>query len=150
MRFPSLLHTLFGSFTAQRPNPHFARAPEKEEPLSRFLCSKSHFSIEKMLVKPGAFLPEPNSLETSVFRTSGLLSSEIWALGDRHVAKPTGRTLRARAEVFAKSVYGIALKIHPDNNPERHATIVGWPIEKNEQLMLAIELAAESTLEPRA
>jgi len=150
MRFLSLLRTLFGSSIKQRPDPEFARLPEQEEPLSRFLFStKSHFSIEKKLVKSGAFLPEPTTLETSVFRTTGLLSSEIWAIGERHVAKPSGRTLRARAELLAKSVYSVALNIHPDNNPERHATIVGWPTEKNEQLMLAAQLAAESALNLR-
>ena len=149
MRFLSLLRTLFGSSITQQRDPRFSRIPEQGEPLSRFLCSKSHFSIEKRLVKPGAFLPEPTSLETSVFRTNGLLSAEIWAIGERYITKPSGRTLRARAELFAKSVYGVALKVHPDNNPERHATIVGWPTEKNEQLMLATQLAAASTLDRR-
>jgi hypothetical protein len=130
----------------QQPSSPFALPPDDAEPLSRFLLSKSRCSVKTMRVKPAAFLPEPNSLETSVFRTLGLNPEEIWAIGEHHVAQPTGHTLRGRGQVLAQVPRRLGLKVRPDNQPERHAAIVGWPAEKDRQQMLAIELAEEATL----
>ena len=146
MPFRRRLPWLFGSFMPQPPSTRFALPPDDAEPLSRFLLSKSHISVEKMRVKSAAFLPEVRSLETSVFRTVDLDPAEIWAIGEQHVATPIGRTLHGRGEVAAQVPRRMGLQVRPDNQPERHAAIVGWPAEKDRQLMLAIELAEESTL----
>ncbi len=97
-------------------------------------------------MKSSAFLPEPNSLETSVFRTIGLNEKEIWTIGEYHVAQPRGHTLRGRGEVLTQVPRRLGLNVRPDNQPERHAAIVGWPVEKDRQQLLAIELAEEATL----
>lgn len=146
MRFLSRLRSLFGSFMPQQPSSPFALPPDDAEPLSRFLLSTRHYEVKKMHVKTSAFLPEPNSLETSVFRTLGLNSEEIWAIGEHHVAQPTGRTLHGRGQVLARAPRRLGLEVQPDNQPERHAVIAGWPPQKDKQLMLAIELAAEAAL----
>ncbi len=135
-----------GSFMPQQPSSPFALPPDNAEPLSRFLLSKTRFSVEKMRVKSAAFMPERNSLETSVFRTIGLGADEIWAIGEYRVAQPTGCTLYGRGQVLAEVPRRLGLKVRPDNLPARHASIVGWPAEKDRQQMLAIELAEESTL----
>ena len=104
------------------------------EELARYLLSRSHFSTENQRVKPHAFLPEPRSMETSVFRIRELTADQIWDLGRRLVAAPRGKELRARAEIIARAILDVGLVIHPNNVPERHAAIRGWPEEKERQI----------------
>lgn len=130
----------------QQPRSPFALPPDDAEPLSRFLFSKRVYNVEKMRLRSTAFLPERISLETSVFRTLGLNADEIWSIGEHHVAQPTGRALHGRGEVLAQVPRRFGLKVRPDNQPERHAAIAGWPTEKHKQQMLALQLAEEATL----
>ena len=129
----------------QPPSGAFALPPNDTEPLSRFLFSKTRYSREKMRVRHSAFMPEPRSLETSVFRTTGLRPEQVWAIGSS-VAQPVGHKLHGRAEVLAHVPRRLGLDVRPDNQPERHAAIVGWPAEKDGQQLLAIQLAAEAVL----
>jgi hypothetical protein len=85
-------------------------------------------------------------METSVFRIRGLTADQIWDLGRRLVAAPRDKTLRARADLIARAILDVGLVIHPDNVPERHAVIRGWPEEKERRMMLAVELAEASQL----
>ena len=121
-----------------------------EEPLSRYLLQSGHFSRQHSRVKPNAFLPEPRGLATSVFRTYGLTETEIWEIAGAHVSGPTGRPVYGRADILASQVEATGLRVNPDNVPERHANIVGWPQRKDEQLALAQELAAAAVLRLRA
>lgn len=116
-----------------------------EEPLSRFILSKSHFSKENQRVKYGAFLPA-SSGETSVFRTSELSDSQIWNLGDIYVAQQRKMPALGRGDILSSVIFERGLKITADNNPPRHANIIGWPEEKSKQKLIAIELAANATL----
>ena len=116
-----------------------------DEPLSRFILSKSHFSREKQRVKYGAFMPSSNG-ETSVFRTSNLTNNQIWNLGDTHVAQERRMQLLGRGDIQASAVFEKGLKIAADNNPQRHANIKGWPGEKSERLLIATELAVNAAL----
>jgi hypothetical protein len=122
---------------------HFDRAPGRGEVLSRFIFSRRQFSPEQNRVKPTAFLPSKESRETSVFRTGGLEPAEIRRIGDQ-----LGRdqALKAWGDVLAGAVFDIGLEVRPDNDPERHAAIVGWPEEKDQQLSLAQRLAADAVL----
>ena len=129
----------------QPPSDAFALPPNDAEPLSRFLFSKTRYSPDRMRVKHSAFMPEPISLETSVFRIIGLRPEQAWAIGSS-VAQPLGHKLHGRAEVLAHVPGRVGLKVRPDNQPERHAAIVGWPAEKDGQKMLAIQLAEEAVL----
>ena len=149
MRFLSLLRSRFASFSRRRRRSVFSLPPGPREELSRYLLSRSHFSSTNQRVKYHAFLPAPRSMETSVFRIRGLRADEIWDLGQRLVAGPLGRPLRARADITTREVLEVGLAIHPDNRPERHATIRGWPEEKERQMILATELAAASQLHVR-
>ncbi len=60
-----------------------------------------------------------------------------------------GRPLLGRTDIIASIVISKDLRIIPSEPPERHANITGWPDEKSEQKMIAIELAAESNLHLR-
>jgi hypothetical protein len=123
----------------------FDGVPEQDEILSRFIFSDSHFRRGQGGVKPVPFLPSPESLETSVFRGTGLTRSEIRAAGDV-AGEPRGRTLKAWGDVLAGVVFGVGLNVRPDNVPERHAAIIGWPEQKDAQISLAQQLAEAATL----
>ena len=62
---------------------------------------------------------------------------------------PRNRTLYGRADVMNQNIESIGLVVVPDNIPERHANIVGWPSEKDKQISLAQELAAMALLSLR-
>lgn len=67
---------------------------------------------------------------------------EIWRLGEAHVSKK----LHGRAELTIADVAEVGLTIDPDNNPERHATVSGWPTQKSAQILYALKLAERATL----
>lgn len=84
--------------------------------------------------------------ETSVSRILKVGNPEVWGLGDE-VARESGRDPpRAGGEVSTAHVRHCQLKAEPDEPPERHAIVVGWPTEKDKQMSLAQLLAAEATL----
>jgi hypothetical protein len=134
----------FAGFT-RASSVRFDDVPDREENLSRFIFSSSHFNTGQRRVKPDAFLPSRNQLETSVFRTADLNTAEVRQIGDM-VGTQTGRNLKAWGDVLAGVVFDVGLAVRPDNNPERHAAIVGWPAEKDERLSLAQRLAAAAML----
>ena len=119
-------------------NPH--------EIITRYLLSKSHFSISSSRVKPRALEPSSRDNSTSVFRIMNLNEDQIWRLARAFVSNPTGRSLYARADIPALAVYELSLNIHPDEPPPRHANIVGWPPEKHARMSLAQQLTASATL----
>ena len=93
---------------------------------------------------PRAFMPPPNR-KTSVFQINGLTESEIWDIGEE-VVRPNGKTLYGRGDILAVQIEKTKLRIDYDNTPPRHANIIGWPEDKDEQKSLAQELAAEAKL----
>jgi hypothetical protein len=145
MNFLSRLLSRFVSFTRAHHEDRLGQPPADSEPLSRFIFPKNHFHRQTMRPKPDAFLPSGTPPQASVFRTIGLTSAEIWQIG-LEIGSVRGRTLRARADVFARAVLDTGLVVDPDDTPPRHANIIGWPEEKHEQLMLATELAEAATL----
>jgi hypothetical protein len=118
-----------------------------DEPLGRYIFSKSHFSSENNKVKSSAFMP-PIDLKLSVFRTRGLNEIEIWHIAENEIIKnkPSPTTLYGRAEILSFAVKSAGLEIDPDNTPPRHANIIGWPQEKDKQKMIAIELTTKASL----
>jgi len=117
------------------------------EDLTRYLFDSGKFAATKGRVKPGVFVPAKNGT-TSVFRTSGLSDLQNWETGNS-VANELQRTLLARAEVKASCVPE-PLRIDPSEPPPRHANIVNWPESRDEQLMLAQQIAAEAQLVVKA
>lgn len=148
MSFLSRLLSRFAKSISTEVEDRFGRAPEALEPLARFIFPRIHLSRKTLRPKPDAFLPSGSPLQTSVFRTLGLTQPEIWHIG-LEIGSLRGRTLRGRADILVGVVLDSGLTIDPDNTPPRHANIVGWPEEKHEQLMLAMELAESATLHLR-
>lgn len=123
------------------------RGPISEaESIARFLTHERHFSATKGVVKAGGFMPPPD-LATSVFRTAGLSEARVWGMGQAYVRGYEGRGPLARADLVALEIITVGLRLQPDDVPPRHAGIVGWPLEKEAQKDLALELAARATLQ---
>ena len=121
---------------------------QDSEPLARYIYFSNHLYApnDKGDIKPklNAFMPSKNG-ETSIFRTIGLSSVQLMDLGLLYGRKD--RELKGAA-IFSSDVIEIInkenrtnVKIHPDNNPERHANIISWPEEKSEQKAIAREIA---------
>ncbi len=113
------------------------------ETLSRFVIYNRWIRKSNNTVKYVAFTPNDNG-DTSVFRISDITDNEIWAIGDREVAPKRSRPILGRADIVAASVTAKDLKVIPNEPPERHANIFGWPNEKSEQKQIALELAEEA------
>jgi len=98
-------------------------------------------------------MPPPN-LRESVYRTTNKPSAEIWEIGELFVAKPMSekvgkiKTIQGRADITAVQIMNKkGLDVSPDTEPHPfHANIIGWPEAKDEQKMLAVELANEASL----
>jgi hypothetical protein len=121
---------------------------DPKELLTRFLTSRNHYSPHNRRVKYGAFMP-PSDLRLSVFRVEGLSNVEIWEIGEKNVVQKSEKTLHGRAEIKTIEVTEKGLSVDPDNNPPRHASIIGWYQDKGKQKLIAMELAAEAALELR-
>lgn len=116
------------------------------EQIARYILSKRYFSTKNRTVKYGAYMPAPNG-ETSVYRISGLSEEEVWQIGQQNVAKPGMRTLYARGDTPASVIMKTGLTLVPETTPHPlHANIVNWPLVKDEQKMLALEIVNEATL----
>ena len=65
------------------------------------------------------------------------------------MAAPLGRPLYGRGDLSVSSVLATGLTVDPDDNPPRHAGIVGWPETKDARISLAQRLAASALLRLR-
>ena len=121
------------------------------ESLARYLTHHNHYSTSKSVVKASAFLPPP-TLRLSIFRIDKLTLEEVLEIGRVNVVSvmPLPReNVYGFANIKASAVYENNLDVDPDNNPPRHADIVGWPQERSERKLIAEELAARATLRLR-
>ena len=114
------------------------------EPITRYIFSSSHFSPQANRIKHNAFMP-PASGGTSVFRTSGLVETDIWAIG-QGISTQRSQQLHARGDLFSSDVLSVSLAVEPSEPPPRHANITGWPQEKDLIKLKAMELADKATL----
>jgi hypothetical protein len=123
-----------------------AKTVGASEPLARYLINRNSYSPAMQSVKPAAFLPPPDN-RLSVFRIDGLNTEDVCQIGQQKVvSKMTGRTLHGFADIVAQAFLDVKLTVDPDNNPARHASVVGWPEDRDKQMLIAIELAASAKL----
>ena len=95
-------------------------------------------------VKPDAFIPYPYS-DLSVTRHKNLSEQELWCIGQA-IADARPATLYGRADICAAEARRQSLSIEPrpvSNNPN-HAVVLGWPVDKPAQKIIAQELAAKA------
>jgi hypothetical protein len=114
--------------------------------ITRYITNRRHYASTTRRVKYNLFMPYNNpvtsNLETSVYRVRTLTPDQIWCIGLHYVAIPKKEKLRGRADLTASSVFDKNLEIKPHTAVHRlHANIVGWPVEKNKQMLIAQKLA---------
>ena len=70
---------------------------------------------------------------------------EVWEIGES-VVIVSGKTLYGRAAIRVEDVEKAGLSVMPDDNPPRHANIIGWPDEKSERKLFAERLVGSAQL----
>ena len=117
-----------------------------EENITRFINQKAYFRSDDVTVRHNAFMPNRDG-EVSVYRITGIDDSEIYAIGTEYFAEITGKPLMGRADIIVSEILKHDLRIQPHQDPHpRHANICGYPDEKSERKLVAIELAAGAQL----
>ena len=114
------------------------------EVLSRFIMQTNWYRLSDNRVRYAAFMPNPKNGETSVYRISGISGREVWEIGDREIGLKRDKPILGRADIGVSFVITKGLNVVPSEPPIRHANIIGWPEQKSEQRLVAIELAAEA------
>ncbi|MBK8980616.1 MAG: hypothetical protein IPM29_32330 [Planctomycetes bacterium] len=80
--------------------------------------------------------------KTSVFRIGGLTDRSVLAIGKRQVGEKRG--LHGWGVFAARAVLDVGLRFEPDDDPPRHANIVGWPEDKEAIIEMAQDLSARA------
>ena len=117
-----------------------------DEKLTRYISSKSGFSVVKKQVSYRAFIPpKKNPQELSVYRISPLTENEVWEIGREYVQGEN--EIKARADFLAKVIYENNLIVVADTQiHELHANIMHLPIDKEDRDEILRELALASEL----
>ena len=93
-----------------------------------------------------ALRPDRN-FELSVFYIDSLNSQEVQDLGLEVVKlRPDADELHGWLEFHQSYVYGIGLSVQRDDNPPRHANIIGWPHDVAQRWLKAQQLSEGATL----
>lgn len=116
---------------------------DDDDLLARHVIEKSYIRSSNNSVKPKAFQPARDNC-TSSFKISGLSKEKITIIGEDNVAKPRGKRLLGWVKFTAGTVIKSGLTLDPNNVPERHVDITGWPESKEERMSIQLELAASS------
>jgi hypothetical protein len=96
-------------------------------------------------VKQDAFIPYPNQ-DLSVTRQEGLTNSDLWQIG-LEVAKNRNKPLFGRADFKVDVLFEINPPLQPVSTPPppiNHVNITGWPADKSEQKVIALQIAAKA------
>jgi hypothetical protein len=113
-----------------------------QELLARYIYSSNRIRSSDLTVKPSAFMP-PDNLELSVTRHLTLKEDELWIIGEIICSDRSEPTLHGRADIetiIARN-QDLDVKADPKEQNHSHAIIIGWPSDKPQQKMKAIELA---------
>jgi hypothetical protein len=113
---------------------------------SRFIHQKGDYSVDNNKVKANAFNPPRTSSRLSIFLTESLTEKEIWTIAENCVDDPPNKVTKARGDLKESVVTSAGLTIDFDDNPPRHANILGWPQEKSERMLLAKKISDPSVL----
>jgi hypothetical protein len=148
----SRFRALFES-TSAAPLPNLSSTLLETEELSRFLFDRRRFKAPTetaaAIIHRKAFEPAKDRT-TSVFRVFALSEAGIWDLGEREVGRVLDQRVLARADITVSNVRRHKkLRVDADDDPPRHAAILGWPENKEEQMSLCQELAADAVLTVR-
>jgi hypothetical protein len=117
---------------------------EAEELLSRYILFSRWYRTNGT-VKQDAFIPYPYP-DLSVTRQQGLTNYTIWQIG-LQVARKRKKTLYGRADFKAGVLFEINPPLKPVPTPPppiNHVNVTGWPADKSEQKVIALQIAARA------
>ena len=104
-----------------------SKTVQDDEPLARYIFSKSHFSKENKRIRPQAFMPPKNKNTISVIRHKECSEIDILKIG-KIMGKNRTTSLKAYCSVLTKEVRTINdLDVQSDtsnNQHKRHANII--------------------------
>ena len=108
--------------------------------LARFAVHSNHFQSGK--ASPKLFRPTKNPRIVSTSRVDGKDHEGIKAEGMRVAeTRHDVKQLYGWAEITTKEVFGVGLKVHDDDDPPGHSSIIGWPEEEVASLPYQQQLA---------
>ena len=121
-----------------------------DEILARYAMQSGHFRRSDQTAKPELFMPHPYQ-ELSLTRYLDATIEEVLAVGD-DIAKNQNpsRTLYGRADIQVIKCKVDSLRVVKAPTPKNpnHANIQGFSLNKLEQKMIALELAAAAKFYP--
>lgn len=118
-----------------------------DELLARFILF-SKWIRHDQTTRPDAFIPYPCP-DLSVTRHRELSEVDLWQIG-QDVADKIDTHLHGRADIQALAVKAQSLHIEPTPMPKNHANIIGWPLDKPGQKIIAQEIAATARFIPKS
>lgn len=113
-------------------------------PFTRYITDASHFT-KKGELKWNAFKQNKKTRDMSVYDVAGLKFLEIKELGIRNVINKKIPKLYGHAVLIGRDFEKNDLAVSYNNIPKRHANIVGW-LEQNEDNAGRLALTAKSLL----
>ena len=115
------------------------------ESISRYLRNNSHLRLAWGRPHFSAYMPRFPDGEISVYRTTGMASSDIASLGARYVGRPDS-PLKGHCDLVASAFFSEGLNIESAPNPhERHANVKGWATDPKNRI-IARKLSDQATL----
>jgi len=119
-----------------------------DEILARYAMQSSHFRSSDQTAKPELFMPHPYQ-ELSLTRYLDTTIEEVLSLGEK-TAKKLSKTLYGRADIETIKCKVVSLQVVKDPTPDNpnHVNIKGFPLEKQEQKVIALKLAAAAKYYP--
>ncbi|HHT9145302.1 MAG: hypothetical protein Q7J76_08540 [Candidatus Brocadiaceae bacterium] len=117
------------------------------ELLARFVLFSKWIRLDQT-VRPDVFMPYPYPY-LSVTRHRELSEFDLWKTG-QSVADKRSLKLYGRADIHATAVKAQSLRIEPTSTPKNHANIIGWPVDKPGQKIIAQEIAATARFVPKS
>ncbi len=114
---------------------------DETENVTRFIMFSRWVRADET-IRHDAFVP-PDDLELSVTRLRQATDAELWQVGAK-TAKPSNRSLHGRVDLSVKVFLNRTLVVlcdAADENPN-HAKVIGWPIDKAQQMIVAKQIAA--------
>ncbi len=115
-----------------------------DEWLARFIHYQRYIRQDRT-VRADAFIPHPYP-DLSVTRRLKLSADELWSIG-RDVARQINRTLHGRvdAQVFVFQRQQLQVVADPVQDNPNHANVIGWPVDKPAQKIIAQQIAAAAS-----
>lgn len=122
---------------------------EPDDEITRFATKKRQTAVNKDgFVKHQVFMPPalPQPYETSVYCTTSLTQAEVYTIGDDNITA-RGRPVVGRVITDGANIYDRGLQFNYNNEPLRHANIIGWSDHVDGRKSKAQALASKSKFE---